>query len=72
MIIGHYVQLTPVRERFIFLRFPSENKINQLLSLQLWLLFKYVELTEVLRQGDHIFAHVLNNIYFDFVDLNTE
>ena len=55
VVIGDYLQLSPVRMRFTFSRFTSRNKVNQLLSLQLRNLFKYAELTEVLRQRDEIF-----------------
>ena len=40
VVIGDYLQLPPVRGRFIFSRFTSGRKINQPLSLQLWDLFK--------------------------------
>ena len=33
--------------------------MNQLLSLQLWYLFKYAELTGVARKSDQTFANVL-------------
>ena len=50
-IIGDYLELPPVRS-FIFSRYTSGSKMNQLLSLQLWQLFKYAELTEVARESD--------------------
>ena len=50
-IIGDYLELPPVRS-FIFSRYASGSKMNQLLSLQLWQLFKYAELTEVARESD--------------------
>ena len=50
-IIGDYLELPPVRS-FIFSRYTSGSKMNQLLSLQLWQLFKYAELTEVAREND--------------------
>ena len=55
MVIGDYLQLSPVKMRFIFSRFTSRNKVNQLLSLQLRHLLKYAERTELLRQHDEIF-----------------
>ena len=59
VIISDYLQLPPVRKVFIFSKFASENKMNQLLSLQLWYLFKYAELTGVARKSDQTFANVL-------------
>ena len=41
MVVGDYLQLSPVKMRFIFSRFTSRNKVNQLLSLQLRHLLKY-------------------------------
>ena len=59
VIISDYLQLPPVIRGFIFSKFASENKMNQLLSLQLWYLFKYAELTGVARKSDQTFANVL-------------
>ena len=67
--ICHYLQLNSVRGRFIISRFASGGKMNQLLLLQLWLLFKYAELKLVVRQTDHIFVLVENNICVDTVDV---
>ena len=46
--------------------------MNQLLSLQLWYLFKYAELTEVAGKSDQTFANVLNNVLLSTEDENTE
>ena len=67
--ICHYLQLNSVRGRFIISRFASEGKMNQLLLLQSWLLFKYAELKLVVRQTDHIFVLVEDNICVDTVDV---
>ena len=67
--ICHYLQLNSVRGRFIISRFASKGKMNQLLLLQSWLLFKYAELKLVVRQTDHIFVLVENNICVDTVDV---
>lgn len=72
VIISDYLQLPPVRKVFIFSKFASENKMNQLLSLQLWYLFKYAELTEVPRKSDQTFANVLNNVLLSIEDENIE
>ena len=44
--------------------------MNQLLSLQLWYLFKYVELTEHFRESDQTLVKVLKNIRFGTDDEN--
>ena len=72
IIISDYLQLPAVRRAFIFSKFASGNKMNQLLSLQLWYLFKYAELTEVARKSDQTFANVLNNVFLSIEDENTE
>ena len=56
VVVGIYLQLSPLKGPFIFSRFISESKMSQLLSLQLFHLFKCTELTrqklleKVLRQ----------------------
>ena len=45
VVVGIYPQLSPLKGPFIFSRFISESKMSQLLSLQLWYLFKCTELT---------------------------
>ena len=62
VLIGDFLQLPPVKGRFIFSQFTNYSKMNQLLSLQLWHLFKYAELTEVVRQKDSEFIKLLNNV----------
>ena len=71
LVIADYLQLPPVWGRLIFSRFTSGSKMNQLLSLQLWHLLKYAELTEVVRQSDQIFVNVLNNTRLGAAHENT-
>ena len=72
VIISDCLQLPPVRRGSIFSKFASGSKMNQLLSLQLWYLFKYAELTEVPRKSDQTFANVLNNVLLSIEDENIE
>ena len=46
--------------------------MNQLSPLQLWHLYKYVELTEVVTQIDQTFLNVLNSFCFRIVNENNE
>ena len=45
---------------------------KHLLGLQLWHLFKYVELTEVVSQNDKLFIDLLNKIRVDNIDDDVE
>ena len=62
MIVGDFLQLPPVLGKFIFTPFSHKDKRKDLLGLQLWHLFKYAELTEVVRQNDKPFIDMLNKV----------
>ncbi|XP_017471887.1 PREDICTED: ATP-dependent DNA helicase pfh1-like [Rhagoletis zephyria] len=62
ILFGDLRQLSPVGDRWIFSPNPSDN-YSVLVGSLLWELFKYFELTEVMRQrGDQPFAIALNNM----------
>ena len=46
------LQLPSIRGKLIFFQFSGKDSTKNLLSLQLQYLFKYAELTEVVRQKD--------------------
>ena len=52
MIVADFVQLPPATGKLIFSQFSDKDSMKQLLGLWLWHLFKYAELTEVVRQKD--------------------
>ena len=52
MTIADLLQLPPIRGKLIFFQFSGKDSTKNLLSLQLQYLFKYAELTEVVRQKD--------------------
>ena len=68
MTVADLLQLPPIREKIIFSQFFHKNSMKHLLGLQLWHLFKYAELTEVLRQNDKLFMDFLNKIRVGNID----
>ena len=59
-IVADLLQLPPVRGTLIFSQFSDDDSMKNLLGLQLWHLFKYAKLTEVVRQNDKLFIDLLN------------
>ena len=49
LAVAGFLQLPPVREKPIFSQFSDKDSMKHLLGLRLWHLFKYAELTEVVR-----------------------
>ena len=47
MGVANLIQLPPVSGKLIFSQFSDKDSMKHLLGLQLWHLFKYAELTEV-------------------------
>ena len=46
--------------------------MKHLLGLQLWHLFKYAELTEVVKQNDKLFIELLNKVQVGNIDNDAE
>ena len=59
MIVAKLLQLPPARGKLLFSRLSDNNNMKHLLGLQLWDLFKYAELTEVVRQNDKLLSPCL-------------
>ena len=52
MTVANLLQLPSVREKLTFSQFSDKDTMKHSLGLQLWHVFKYGELTEVVRQND--------------------
>ena len=55
MTVAGLLQLPPVRGKLIFSQFSDKDCMKHLLGLQLCHLFKYAELTEVVRQNNSFY-----------------
>ena len=68
MTVADLLQLLPIREKLIFLRFFGKDSMKNLLGLQLWHLFKYAKLTEVVRPNNKLFVNLLNKVRVGNID----
>ena len=62
MILADLLQQPPVREKRIFSRFSYKGPMKHLVGLQLWHLFKYAKLTEIVRQNHKLLIDFLNKV----------
>ena len=60
--VADSLQLPPVRGKLTFSQFSDKESMKYLLGLQLWHLFKYTELTEVVRQNHKLFIDFINKV----------
>ena len=60
--VADLLQLPPVRGKLLFSQFSDKDSMKHLSGLQLWHLFKYAELTEVVRQNNKLFIDFLNKV----------
>ena len=68
MAVTDFLQRPPVRGRHIFSCISNKDSMKHLLGLQLWHLFKHVELTEVVRQNEKLFIDLLNKVRVGNID----
>ena len=61
--VANLLQLPPVRGKL-----KDSNSVKYLLDFQLWHLFEYPELTEIVREKDKLFIDLLNK--FQVVNAN--
>ena len=60
ILCGDLYQLPPVRGKPIYM---SNQSVKGYITLDLWKIFQFVELTEVMRQkGENLLIHILNKI----------
>ena len=72
MAVTDFLQRPPVRGRPIFSRISDKYSMKHLLGLQLCHLFKYAELTEVVRQNEKLFIDLLNKVRVGNIDDDVE
>ena len=72
MTVADLLQLPPVRGKFLFSQFSDKYSMKHLLGLQLWHLFKYAELTKVVRQNNKLFIDLLNKAGVGNIDHDVE
>ena len=72
MTVTDLIQLRTVKEKLIFFKFSNKGSMIYLLGWQLWHLFEYTELTEVLRQNDKLFFDLLNKLRVGNINDNVE
>jgi hypothetical protein len=62
LVVGDFRQLPPIAAQFIF-DTPKHIPLGELAGNHLWHRFKYIKLTEIMRQkGEHGFCKALNNM----------
>ena len=69
MTVPGFPQLLPVSWKLTFSRLFDKYCMKHLLGSQLWHLFQYAELTEVVRQNDKLLIYFLNQVWISNIDL---
>ena len=72
MTVADLLQLPPVRGKLIFLQFSGKDSLKYLWGLQLWHLFKYAEISGVLRHNNKLFIDFLNKVRVGNIDNEVE
>ena len=72
IIVADLLQIPPVRGKFMFSPFCDKDSMKHLLGLKLWHIFKYAELTEVVRQNEKLFIDLLNKVWVGNIDDDVE
>ena len=72
MTVANFLQVLLFRGKLIFSRFSDKDSMKHLSDLHLWHLFKYVELTEVVRKNEELFNETLNKVRVGNIDDDVE
>ena len=68
MTVADLLQLPPVRGNLIVSQLSDKDSMKYLLGLHKWHLFKYADLTEVVRQNNKPFINLLNKVRVGNID----
>ena len=68
MNVADLLHLPPIRRKLTFSQFSDKDSMEHLLVLKFWHLFKYAELTEVVKQNDKLFTDLFNKVRIDNID----
>ena len=68
MTITDLLQVPPVRIKLTFSQFSDLDSMKHILALQLWHLFRYAELSEVVTRNDKLFTSLLNKVLVGKID----
>ena len=73
VLLGDFLRLPPVRGKPIYACVDEHDKIERFLSLNLWHMFQFAELTEVMRQKcDAEYINLLNKIRIGDIDADVQ
>ena len=72
MTVADLFRLPPVRGKLLFSQFSDRDSMKHLLGFQLWHLFKYAALTEVVRQDEELFIELLHKVRVGNIDVDVE
>ena len=69
VLLSELFQLSRIRGDPIYVNVEDCDNLEKLFTLNLWYIFKFAEMTKVMKeQGDYDFVTLLNKIHTDYID----